>query len=81
MPGPVDAVILRLRSSRVEMGREDGVAPLNVSADGVSNTPDMRIKINVGAIPCVIVSGILSLRTNFPSVDGYARRSAQQSWR
>ena len=76
MPGFVGTVVLSLRE------KPSGVTalpepPLRISPCGVFNKPDMRMKISVGAMPCVI--GVSSPQQFSLQVTNYARRSARQS--
>ena len=70
-PGFAGAVVLSLKPNCVP------AVLLRISPLGVFSKPDMRMKISVGAMPCVI--GILSSQRIFTSGDKYARRPARQS--
>ena len=60
VPGPVDVIVLRLRTSTlVEMGRDVDAPPLlGIRPPREFNKPNIRMKIRVGAMPYVI--GVLS---------------------
>ena len=56
MPGFVGTVVLSLREKPSGVTGVTALpeAPLRISPGGVFNKPDMRMKISVGAMPCVI---------------------------
>lgn len=60
VPGSVDVIVLRLRTTTlVEMGRDVDAPPLlGIRPPREFNKLNIRMKISVGAMPCVI--GILS---------------------
>ena len=59
-PGFEDAIVLCVKTTLAEKGRDSGGTDpvpllLGLKEDVEFNKPNMRTKISVGAIPCVIV--------------------------
>jgi hypothetical protein len=76
-PGAVDVIVLSPKTTLVEMASGvDAPTPLGARPPREFNKPNMRMKISVGAMPCVI--GGIEPTSIFSSGGEYAHRLARQ---